>query len=710
MEKLQRENENNKQLYKSLLKDYEDALYQLAEARLHIDRLRFGADVDINKHYIITHSKQEQGDPNAEELSFTRKEREMEACSGLINSIGDVQSRLNQLHEATARSEESPPLDAMNSELLDVLRLHERLSNELAPFLKEKESGNTDYVKNELSALGKQLEDFITLLQEREKRRAQDYRTSHESSYVPPITSIKNQFDELYLHSTSESAESEVDGNHGMSVVVKPLSSCPKYNAWLSNNNDDDESSSESDGIYGGNATEEVINGRQNTPSTACHKITSLSKGKASLIPRPVRVARSKKMDTNPEPLQHRQKSKPASRPSKIPTYKGKVFNKGNKEAQPSKIPKYKGNARQKENIGASKPEKHQAGPETVIKNARPPENEDKQDLIQLRNEISDLIKELAIGHLNPAGDSRCKVEKENEGKGNSKTSKLNRNEMERSNNRKGSKQSNGSRRAATSRLSPNPDLSMSDKSMMTIPPLIAEKCTQMPSSVLLPLKTKTRSKRRDRKRLYHKYYSSSSTSLSSLEDSEAVFERDKSSRKKVRNRLRDIKKPRKKKTCAKRKKTKAYLSKYVHSTSSSSSCTSIETTSGESMESAAYHIHTISPQRKKLNQTKLHHINSDFRPRKKTVPVYSCVHPQNLEPILACSHSCTQGPNLSCSVCSCVCHPKPPDLIPQKSVTSSHKSIDLSEAVELAQGIKNSSERMNKRLMKILIGGGECH
>lgn len=178
----------------------------------------------------------------------------------------------------------------------------------------------------------------------------------------------------MYLHSTSESAESEVDGSHGMSIVVKPLSSCPKYNAWLSNNNDD-ESSSDSDGIYGGNA-EKVINGRQNTPSTAGRKIASLSKGKASLIPRPVRVARSKKMDTNPESLQHRQKPKPTSKPSKIPTYKGKVFNKG---AQPSKIPKYKGNAKQKENIGASKPQKHQAGPETVFKNARPPENEDKQ-------------------------------------------------------------------------------------------------------------------------------------------------------------------------------------------------------------------------------------------------------------------------------------------------------------------------------------------
>lgn len=292
------------------------------------------------------------------------------------------------------------------------------------------------------------------------------------------------------------------------------------------------------------------------------------------------------------------------------------------------------------------------------------------RDLIQLRNEISDLIKEL--GHLNPAADSRSKAERENEAKGNSKTSKSNRNEMERNNSGKGSKQSDGNQRAATSRLSPNPVLSVSDKSMMTIPPLIAEKCTQMPSTASLP--SKAHSKRRDRERFYHiKYYSSSTTSLSSLEDSEAVF--DKRSRKKIRNRLRDMKNPQKKKTRAKGKKTRAYLSKCEHSSSSSSSCTSIEKTSAESMEPAVYHRHRISPQRKKLHRTKLHHIHSDSRPLRKTVQVYSCVHPQNLEPVLACSHSCAQGPNLTCSVCSCDCHSKPPDLIPQKS-TNSHKVI----------------------------------
>ena len=165
----------------------------------------------------------------------------------------------------------------------------------------------------------------------------------------------------------------------GINVVVKPLSSCPKYNAWLSNNNDDG-SSSDSDGMCGGNA-DAVINGRQYTPSTAAGHYNKLSKGKASLIPIPVRVARSKKMDKNSEPLQRKQTPKLVCKPSKIPTYKGKAFNKGNKEAgsKQSKIPKYKGNVRQKENIGASKPEKHQAGPETVIENAGPPEKEDTQ-------------------------------------------------------------------------------------------------------------------------------------------------------------------------------------------------------------------------------------------------------------------------------------------------------------------------------------------
>ena len=270
---------------------------------------------------------------------------------------------------------------------------------------------------------------------------------------------------------------------------------------------------------------------------------------------------------------------------------------------------------------------------------------------------------------MNPAG-SRNKAERENEAKGNFKANRSDRNGMERNNDGKGRKQSDA-RRATKSRSIPNPDLSMNDKSMMTIPPLIAEKCTQMPSTALLP---RAHSKRRDRERLHPKHYSSSTTSLSSLDDSEAVFKRDKSSRKKIKA----MKKPQKKKTRAKRKRNKAYLFKCEHA-SSSSSYTSIETTSEESMESAVYHIHAISPQRKKLHRAKLHDINSELQPSRKTVPVYSCVHPQTLEPVLACSHSCTQDPNLTCSVCSCICHPKPPDLIPQKSKTDSHKVIMLS-------------------------------
>ena len=50
------EAERQRQLYSTLLREYEITRQQLAEARLHIDRLRFGAHVDVYKHYIITHT------------------------------------------------------------------------------------------------------------------------------------------------------------------------------------------------------------------------------------------------------------------------------------------------------------------------------------------------------------------------------------------------------------------------------------------------------------------------------------------------------------------------------------------------------------------------------------------------------------------------------------------------------------------------------
>ena len=50
------EADRQRQLYSTLLREYEVTRQQLAEARLHIDRLRFGAHVDVYKHYIITHS------------------------------------------------------------------------------------------------------------------------------------------------------------------------------------------------------------------------------------------------------------------------------------------------------------------------------------------------------------------------------------------------------------------------------------------------------------------------------------------------------------------------------------------------------------------------------------------------------------------------------------------------------------------------------
>ena len=56
VEQIKLENQTTKQLYASLLHEYEETRHQLAEARLHIDRLRLGANVDIHKHYILNHN------------------------------------------------------------------------------------------------------------------------------------------------------------------------------------------------------------------------------------------------------------------------------------------------------------------------------------------------------------------------------------------------------------------------------------------------------------------------------------------------------------------------------------------------------------------------------------------------------------------------------------------------------------------------------
>lgn len=148
------QNENSKQLYKSLLKDYEDALYQLAEARLHIDRLRFGAQVDIKKHYRLTHSNVDEAaaihskvtadviDANGQDellseghfqfqttdTAATRRSRSS-AAAAAVKQINDLQRRVVALHEKTQFSEIS--LDEVKSELLDIHQMHQRLSTSM---------------------------------------------------------------------------------------------------------------------------------------------------------------------------------------------------------------------------------------------------------------------------------------------------------------------------------------------------------------------------------------------------------------------------------------------------------------------------------------------------------------------------------------------------------------------------------------------------
>ncbi len=50
--------QKHRRLYATLLREYEDTRLQLAEARLHIDRLRFGRNVDIHNHYVIRHGRE----------------------------------------------------------------------------------------------------------------------------------------------------------------------------------------------------------------------------------------------------------------------------------------------------------------------------------------------------------------------------------------------------------------------------------------------------------------------------------------------------------------------------------------------------------------------------------------------------------------------------------------------------------------------------
>ena len=50
--------QKHRRLYATLLREYEDTRLQLAEARLHIDRLRFGRNVDIQNHFVIRHGRE----------------------------------------------------------------------------------------------------------------------------------------------------------------------------------------------------------------------------------------------------------------------------------------------------------------------------------------------------------------------------------------------------------------------------------------------------------------------------------------------------------------------------------------------------------------------------------------------------------------------------------------------------------------------------
>lgn len=147
MDEIRSESDNNKQLYRSLLKDYENALYQLAEARLHIDRLRFGgAHVNIHKHFVLTHSiapssqrcVSNDGSMDENDGSFTLENYRENITAdqfalrraAAVKQIAELQHRLHALHERTAYSEIS--LDEVQSELMDIHQMHQKLATDLA--------------------------------------------------------------------------------------------------------------------------------------------------------------------------------------------------------------------------------------------------------------------------------------------------------------------------------------------------------------------------------------------------------------------------------------------------------------------------------------------------------------------------------------------------------------------------------------------------
>jgi hypothetical protein len=135
---LRAENEHNKQLYKSLLKEYEDALYQLSELRLYIDKLRFGANIDLHKYFTIRyhnhHGDAKPSPVNATQCTVTDHHGDGSSAAkakdkASSEQLRNLSQRLSKLHEKTCQS--AINLDDVAHELEEIYHLHQTLANNI---------------------------------------------------------------------------------------------------------------------------------------------------------------------------------------------------------------------------------------------------------------------------------------------------------------------------------------------------------------------------------------------------------------------------------------------------------------------------------------------------------------------------------------------------------------------------------------------------
>ena len=106
-----------KWLYATLLQEYQDARLQLAEARTHIDRMRFGRNVDLHKRYVIRHlgsagnakGEEYQTVPQIGSQSLSSEQQQDHGGSSSVSSLNNASTvALVQLQQQDDLCEQFP--------------------------------------------------------------------------------------------------------------------------------------------------------------------------------------------------------------------------------------------------------------------------------------------------------------------------------------------------------------------------------------------------------------------------------------------------------------------------------------------------------------------------------------------------------------------------------------------------------------------------